>query len=105
MIGNRTRSGGTKADHIILTPIVGFSTTWTFLDINTIHARLSGDPITSNRRFQFLYTLADQVTANEVFEHYHVDLRSHDVQSWRKLMPVFDAVVELDEEAKLRVRT
>ena len=56
------------------------------------------------RVFQFLHVLTGKFDSSEVVAHYHMNPSAHDQQTISTLMPLFDAIVERDENDEWTVR-
>ena len=55
------------------------------------------------RVFRFLYTLAGRVGSTGNRAHYHLDPDAHDQQTIATLSPLFDSVIEVDEDGQRRI--
>ena len=56
------------------------------------------------RVFRFLHVLTGKFDSSEVVAHYHMDPSAHDQQTISTLTPLFDAIVERDENDEWTVR-
>ena len=55
-----------------------------------------------SRVFRFLYTLGGRVASSGARAHYHLDPEAHDQQAVATLRPLFDSVLEVDEDGSTR---
>lgn len=55
------------------------------------------------RVFRFLYTLAGRVGSTGNRAHYHLDPDAHDQQTVSTLTPLFDSVVEVDDDGQRQI--
>lgn len=56
------------------------------------------------RVFRFLHILTGRVENSDAVAHYHMDPNAHDQQAVSTLTPLFDAVVEIDDDDEWSVR-
>ena len=53
--------------------------------------------------FRFIHTLTAQFRRVDALAHFHLDPEAHDEATIKTLLPLFDAVIEVDEESPARI--
>jgi hypothetical protein len=56
------------------------------------------------RAFRFLHVLTGRLETSDAVAHYHMDPSAHDQQTINTLSPLFDAIVDLDEDGEWDVQ-
>jgi len=56
------------------------------------------------RVFRFLHVLTGRLKTSDAVAHYHMDPNAHDQQTISTLRPLFDAIVDLDEDGEWNIR-
>lgn len=56
------------------------------------------------RVFRFLHVLTGRIESSDAVAHYHMDPSAHDQQTISTLTPLFDAIIELDDDGEWSVR-
>ncbi|WP_246391930.1 DUF7504 family protein [Halosimplex pelagicum] len=56
------------------------------------------------RVFRFLHVLTGRLETSDAVAHYHMDPNAHDQQTISTLRPLFDAIVDLDEDSEWNIQ-
>jgi hypothetical protein len=56
------------------------------------------------RVFRFLHVLTGRIETSDAVAHYHMDPSAHDQQTISTLTPLFDAIIELNDDGEWSVR-
>jgi hypothetical protein len=56
------------------------------------------------RVFRFLHVLTGRLETSDAVAHYHMDPSAHDQQTISTLRPLFDAIVDLDEDGEWNIQ-
>lgn len=64
----------------------------------SIHSQNFSKPQTFNRAFRFLHLLTRRLSLAGAIAHFHLDPETCDEKTIETLRPLFDAVLEVDED-------
>ncbi|MFB6146384.1 MAG: hypothetical protein ABEJ08_01695 [Halobacteriaceae archaeon] len=71
-------------------------------DVDSVTALLAETSL--ERVFRFLHVLTGRFTAADAVAHFHLTRDAHDEETVATLLPLFDAVVEIEDDGSVTVR-